>query len=348
MKRVRITRRNFLKGAAACAACAAFLPAALRRARAAAVPAGGERALVLLELCGGNDGLNTVVPYAEDAYHRARGALAIPACAVLALDDRTGLHPELQRLKRLYERGLVAIVEGVGFPGHERSHVLSAAAWHAARPAGGAPTGWIGRFLDGLEQDGRGPQAVAMQGSRVPLVLAGKTPRAANLGLDPGARPAECLARAAALLAGSPELRAVHASMAGFDTHSHQARRHALLLHELDAALGVFFAALEARGLLERVLLLVTSEFGRSLPVNASGGTEHGAANPVLVLGAAVAGGLYGARPHLAAAAEDGALSVTTDFRRVYATLLERWLSAPAAPILDDGGGSFPLLGFLP
>ncbi|MBI4879791.1 MAG: DUF1501 domain-containing protein [Planctomycetes bacterium] len=339
---VSIPRRAFLKSAAA---CAALLPAALGRERAAGAQGGGERALVLLELCGGNDGLNTVVPYADDAYYRARGALAVPSREVLALDDRTGLHPELAGVKRLFDEGMVAIIEGVGYPGAERSHILSAEVWHGARPAGArATTGWIGRFLDGLEDEGGAPRAVAMQGTRVPLALAGEKRRAAALGLPPDTRPEDCLARAAAHLAGAPGLRAVHVSMAGFDTHSCQARRHAFLLRELDQALCAFFATLKERGLLERVLLFVYSEFGRRLPVNASGGTEHGAANPVLVLGARVAGGLHGARPRLADAAEDGALAVTTDFRSVYATLLERWFRVPAAPIL---GNAFAPLGFL-
>src|SRR5205823_5652254 len=92
----------------------------------------GERILVLLQLAGGNDGLNTLVPFGDDAYYKARPQLAIPAKDVLKLDDRVGFHPELAPLKGLYDDGRCAVVQGAGYPNPDRSHFRSMEIWETA------------------------------------------------------------------------------------------------------------------------------------------------------------------------------------------------------------------------
>ena len=106
--------------------------------------------LVTIMLYGGNDGLNTVVPYTDGAYYSQRGAVSIPAASVLALNGQVGLHPNLTYTKSLYDAGQVAIVQGVGYPNPDLSHFTSMAIWMNGRFGNLAPTsGWIGRWLDG-------------------------------------------------------------------------------------------------------------------------------------------------------------------------------------------------------
>ena len=107
--------------------------------------------LVTIMLYGGNDGLNTVVPYTDGAYYQQRSNIAVPANQVLPINGQVGLNPQLPYLHSMYQRGQMAIVQGVGYPNPDLSHFTSMAIWMNARFGPGAPTtGWIGRWLDGL------------------------------------------------------------------------------------------------------------------------------------------------------------------------------------------------------
>ena len=125
-------------------------------------------------------------------------------------------------------------------------------------------------------------------------------------------------------------------SIDGFDTHSDQRDAHAGLLGTVGGALAAFAEDLAAHMHLDRVLTLVFSEFGRRVDENASRGTDHGAAAPVFVVGNRVKSGLIGKHPSFTDL-EDGDIKFHTDFRSVYAALLENWLGWPAAPVLGDG-----------
>ncbi|MFC6015996.1 DUF1501 domain-containing protein [Plantactinospora solaniradicis] len=114
------------------------------------VPARQTSKVVLVTLYGGNDGLNTVIPYADRAYHSARPELAYAPGKVLRLDDRLGLNQRLRGLKGLWDDGRLGIVLGVGYPKPDRSHFRSMDIWQTASPANPAPTGWVGRWLDGV------------------------------------------------------------------------------------------------------------------------------------------------------------------------------------------------------
>ncbi|WFF04242.1 DUF1501 domain-containing protein [Micromonospora sp. WMMD964] len=107
--------------------------------------------LVLVTLYGGNDGLNTVVPYADPAYHQARPELAYAPERVLRLDQTLGLNPMLRGMKRLWDAKRLAIVLGAGYPNPDRSHFKSMDIWQTASPGTPAPTGWVGRWLDGTK-----------------------------------------------------------------------------------------------------------------------------------------------------------------------------------------------------
>lgn len=115
-----------------------------------APPAAAEPTLVLVTLYGGNDGLNTVVPYADPTYHSARPELAYAPEQVLHLNDALGLNPAMPGLKRIWDEKRLAIVLGVGYPKPDRSHFRSMDIWQSASPAGPVSTGWIGRWLDGI------------------------------------------------------------------------------------------------------------------------------------------------------------------------------------------------------
>jgi len=149
-------RRRFLAGGISLAAGAALA----RTARGLAFD-DEPRTLVLVQLTGGNDGLNTVVPYADDAYHAARRTLGLAPGAVLRLDERVGLHPSLAGLRRIYDAGELAVVQGVGYEDAVRSHFKSYEIWHTARSAGRASgDGWVARLVEAAWADAPGELVV--------------------------------------------------------------------------------------------------------------------------------------------------------------------------------------------
>ncbi len=144
----------------------------------------------------------------------------------------------------------------------------------------------------------------------------------------------------ARLIVGGLPTRVYVVSLGGFDTHGTEKDTHANLLSELDAAVGAFTQAVGGR----HVVLMTFSEFGRRVAENASGGTDHGSAAPLFVVGSGVKGGYYGDEPSLTGL-DDGNLRFTTDFRSVYATLAESVLGIDQRAVLE--GATFPTLGFV-
>lgn len=207
-----LTRRRFLiasgvTGAAALAAGGAGFALKDILATAGDRPADA-RTLVLVTLYGGNDGLNTVVPYADRAYHDARGELAYPAEKVLRLDDAFGLNPAMTGLHRLYEQGRLAIVRGIGYPKPNRSHFQSMDIWQTAHPDRPGTTGWLGRWLDSAGGDPR--LAVSFEPA-LPVLLAGERSAGAAVPMNrqaPKGAQAKLLAAFAAAEPGEPALRA--------------------------------------------------------------------------------------------------------------------------------------------
>ncbi len=104
--------------------------------------------LVVVQMGGGNDGLNTVVPYSDDAYHRVRSAIGIAENSVLKIDDRIGLNPVMTGMNELFKEGHLAIVQGVGYPNPNRSHFEATQIWETASPERPVTYGWLGRYLD--------------------------------------------------------------------------------------------------------------------------------------------------------------------------------------------------------
>ena len=141
------SRRELLAGLVGLSVPLVFRSSALALA-ADDIDSTSARILVVVELAGGNDGLNTVIPYASDAYYAARPNLAIPKHEVLRLDGEIGLHPIMRGLSSLWDGGRLAIVQGCGYPDPVRSHFESMEYWHTAVPHRPEPTGWVGRFAD--------------------------------------------------------------------------------------------------------------------------------------------------------------------------------------------------------
>ncbi|MCB1747080.1 MAG: DUF1501 domain-containing protein [Gammaproteobacteria bacterium] len=147
------TRRQFLtRGAAASASVGCWaLGATPRSARAAA----DERILVVFELSGGNDGLNTIVPYGDDTYYRLRPKLGLQRERLLTMDEHWGMNPGLAGLHRLWDDGRLAVVHGCGYAHPSYSHFTSMAYWHTAAPNSGDAYGWVGRLADAMAPEPR-------------------------------------------------------------------------------------------------------------------------------------------------------------------------------------------------
>ncbi|GAA0402924.1 DUF1501 domain-containing protein [Micromonospora gifhornensis] len=183
-----VTRRRFLLASAAAGGAAALATGGMGLARLLDTAgeddpeaAGGGDKLVVITLYGGNDGLNTVVPYADAAYHSARPELAYEPERVLALDDSLGLNPVLPGLKRIWDRQQLAIVLGVGYPRPDRSHFRSMDIWQTASPQAPVATGWVGRWLDGVDAP---PEAAVSFEPVLPPLLVGETRVGACVSVD--------------------------------------------------------------------------------------------------------------------------------------------------------------------
>jgi uncharacterized protein (DUF1501 family) len=181
----------------------------------------------------------------------------------------------------------------------------------------------------------------AYSGSRQLLDVASRyTPQAQY----PTSNLAKGLQTLAEVIVEGLGLRVGYVTLGGFDTHADQGATQAKLLQDLADSLTAFYADLTAHGAAQDVVVMTWSEFGRRVEENASLGTDHGTAAPLFVLGDAVRGGIYGEPPDLNTLDGSGNLKFTTDFRSVYATILDAWLGAPAHAIL---GGDFGSQGFI-
>jgi uncharacterized protein (DUF1501 family) len=412
------TRRDFLRlglGTTTLLACGATVPTFLANAAnaLAAAPSrdGKGRILVVVQLDGGNDGLNSVAPYADDLYVKARPRLHLGAKAVAKIDDRVGFHPGLSGFAKLLEQRQLAVVQSVGYPNPNRSHFESMAIWHTARPDPKRDTtGWLARGIDAapLPPGGDVP-ALHVSGETLPQSLFGSQRHVPSLtsleqfrrrlGVPEAAGASEqraaldalsgeergksgsllqfversatltytSSARLETVVAGSspgyPEfyglarrLRLIgqlikaglstsiyYTQLGGFDTHANQAGAHDGLMRETGNSLQAFLKDMHDTGNGGRVLVLVFSEFGRRLGENASAGTDHGTAAPVFLLGSPVKAGLHGPYPNLSDLA-DGDPKHAIDFRRVYASVLDGWLSCPSEKVLGEKFEPLPVL----
>ncbi|MGH2368652.1 MAG: DUF1501 domain-containing protein, partial [Chloroflexota bacterium] len=113
--------------------------------------------LVVVQLNGGNDGLNTVIPYSNPLYHDSRPAIRLPEDDVLRLNDQVGFHPSMAPLKSFFDDGKLAIIQGIGYPNPDRSHFRSMDIWHTAEPDEMAEDGWLGKTMHDIDPKGENP-----------------------------------------------------------------------------------------------------------------------------------------------------------------------------------------------
>ncbi len=307
-----ISRRGFLCGTAGAAAVA--LSGSL--VRAGGMPAGG-RCLVMIELAGGNDALNTVIPIRQRSYYTLRPTLAIRANDALPLDGMVALHPAMAGMHEVYQRGQLAIIQGVGYPGFSRSHHRAMEIWHRGDLDPSANAGWLAAA----------PAAeLCYVGEEAPPAYEGAS--GAPVRID-AATFEEALVAVAGRVAGSSTRQVHHVILPGFDTHVGQAQPHGALLGRLSAGVSRFLDDVRSAGRQQDVVVMIFSEFGRRLRENSSGGTDHGTAGVVFAAGGAVRGGIYGDQQVLSDLV-DGDMVHAVDFRACYAQVLRRWVGVPA------------------
>lgn len=176
-----LSRRNFLQKSSI-VSLAPVLPCVFSRTANAAKPVADDKVLVVIQLDGGNDGLNTVVPYADDAYGRARKKLRIPTKDVLKLNDQVGLHPAMRAAKELFDDGRLSVVQGVGYPNPDRSHFRSMKIWQTASFDDDQHdnNGWLGRTLDQKTFVGK-KKAIYIGQQETPVALWGRDTEAISL-----------------------------------------------------------------------------------------------------------------------------------------------------------------------
>ena len=360
------------------------------------------RIMVVVELMGGNDGLNTVVPYGHDEYYVARPNLAIKLNDVLRLDDEFGLHNGCTGMESLFKDGKMAVIHGCGYPDPNLSHFTASSWWHSAVPHGSDDRGWIGRFADAHQPEAienyitniTKKQSFAVNSSIHSPVVFKDPARFGRIGTESqqrvfetfGAAPesgsnqslnflnavsrtatsgallvkSACreyrtlvdyggtndlsgdLKKVSAMIAADLPTRIYYVSLGGFDTHAAQAGSHNLLLMYLSDALRGFMEDIERIGRADDVAMMVFTEFGRRVQENASGGTDHGTAGPMYLFGQNINGGFHGTHPSLTDL-DNGNLKMTTDFRRVYATLLNEWMGFEDSDTILKG--EYPPLG---
>ena len=142
----------------------------------------GNKNVVVLQLSGGNDALNTVIPYADRNYYDNRQYLGIPENEVLHLDDKLGLNPAMGPIKSLWDEGKVAVINGIGYPSPNRSHFRSMDVWHTAEPNDIAPEGWLGQAVRDLDPKGENVVTGVNFGRGLPRAMYAKDVPVASVG----------------------------------------------------------------------------------------------------------------------------------------------------------------------
>jgi uncharacterized protein (DUF1501 family) len=408
-----ITRRQFVQGGVAAFTVSFAAPGFLTDMARAQGRA--RRNLVVLYLSGGNDALNTLIPYGDPQYYARRPVLAIPAAQVLQVGTDSsgavlGLNPRLTGLRTIFNSGHLALIQRTGYSNSSRSHFTGTDIWSSGDPNQPQGTGWLGRYLDQLPspvdpltawstnretprtllsrtvgvpsiptingyafaspnfgaEAGFARESATRISSHVPvdqphLAFVNGTARGAFATLDRVAQvgtyvstltyPNNGFSQALRMIAGAM-VRNVGTNIfwiqtGGYDTHAGQTTAYTNLMGTLNDGVFAFYQDLRNQGLLNDTLILQFSEFGRRVNENGSQGTDHGAAGLMMAIGGSVKGGLYGTsanlqpgHPTLENSSND--IRYETDFRAVYARVIDSWLGANSVPILgaDFRGGA--------
>ncbi|NML36684.1 DUF1501 domain-containing protein [Chitinophaga sp. G-6-1-13] len=389
-----LNRRRFLQ-VGSLASAAVLMPKFLKALETGALVPPGNKVLVIVQLSGGNDGLNTIIPYRNDIYYRSRPALGIKRETALSLNDDLGIHPSLEGLKALYDDGSMGILNNVGYPNPDRSHFRSMDIWHSASQANEIwNDGWVGRYLDAQCNGCDKPTQALEIDDTLSLALKGEhnkglaltdPGRLSNTSNDrffkellqqhahedehhnveylyktmgetissaayiqqqfktyqskenyPGTELGRNMRTIANLIMSDINTKVYYVSHGSFDTHVNQQDQQARLFKQLSDALTVFTGDLKKNNRFQDVVVMTFSEFGRRVSQNASGGTDHGTANNMFLIGGGLKRqGVLNDGPDLMNL-KDGDLQYKLDFKSVYATLLDKWLGANDKMILKS------------
>lgn len=405
----KLSRRNFFKYSAF-ASTSLLIPNFLKEFEAKELYADtafqkiakGGKKLIIVQLSGGNDGLNTVIPFRNDNYYEQRPQLSIQKNKVLKLNDELGLNPEMKGLKEIFAKGNLSIMNSVGYPNPDRSHFRSMDIWQSGSSSSEyINTGWVGRYLDSECESCKTPYSAIEVDSTLNLVMKGERRNGIALQdpkkfyvdssekflsdvskknihqddsnvaylyktliettssaeyvyenskiyksktLYPNSQFGKNLRTIAEMINSGIDTSVYYVSMNGFDTHINQKGRQEALLNELSRGLYSLTEDLRSADRLNEVLILTFSEFGRRVKQNASGGTDHGTANNVFLIGGNLKSpGFYNAQPDLTDL-DEGDLKYEIDFRSIYATLLNKWLNADDKYVL---GNNFEFLNLI-
>ena len=360
-----------------------------------------DKVLVVVQMTGGNDFLNTIVPFNNGHYFDARKKIRINPDEVLPINDELGINQNAAPFKRLYDEGLVAIVQGIGYPNSNRSHFRGMDIWHTCEPEKVGLEGWLGQAVRELDPHaenvltginiGRGlPRAMAVSGVPVTSIgdlegygvmteveqedlrdkavsmfrniyggAIGTGPTAEYIGktgidvlkgadmlgdvasqyestIEYADNPiAKSLRDVARIHLAGLGTRIFYTNHIGYDTHANEMAAHPKLMNEVSGAIADFLDDLDQHEAGDNVAVLVFTEFGRRMRDNGSG-TDHGSGGGAFLFGKPIEGGLYSEYPPLDPRewehGED--LRHMIDFRGVYGTVLEQWLTVEAAPIV--------------
>jgi uncharacterized protein (DUF1501 family) len=386
-----IKRKEFLQ-IGSLATASFMVPKFLKAFEGRSVVPPGNKVMVILQLSGGNDGLNTVIPIRNDIYYSQRPKLGIEKIKALALTDEVGLHPALTGLRELYDDGSLGILNNVGYPNPDRSHFRSMDIWQTGSPSNEyITTGWVGRYLDAqchgcdkptyaLEVDdvlslalkGENAKAIAMKDPRRLFGTSNEkffkdvmknhkdngeqtvdylyktmseTLSSANYIFQqsklhpstteyPKTELGNGLKTIASLIFSDINTKVYYISLGSFDTHVNQEGQQQRLFTELNDAVRSFTKDLKTNNRFNDVMMFTFSEFGRRVSQNASGGTDHGTANNMFLIGGGLKQkGIINAMPDLNDL-DEGDLKYKIDFKNVYATVLKNWLDADDTVIL--------------
>ena len=394
-------RRDFLKQSSL-ASSLFFVPNFVKAIEKVAKESLGYKKLVIIQLSGGNDGLNTIIPYTNDIYYKKRPGISVPKNELIKVTDELGFHQSLAPLKNLYDQGYLSIINNVGYPNPNRSHFRSTDIWQTASDASQyLDTGWLGRYI---EQFGKMPYTGIELDDSLSLIMKGenmngiatKNPRTLfsntqtpyfkkvlnhqsdahlsehNLGylyktmieakssakyiyetsktykssLEYPKNPfGKQLKTTSEFINSNLDSSVYYVSMGGFDTHANQENRQKKLLKTYSESMEVFINDLKQNDTFKDTLVITFSEFGRRLQQNAAGGTDHGAANNVFIIGENLkTKGFYNDAPNLLNLDSNGDLIHSVDFRSIYATVLDTWLQVDDEAILNK---SFNKLNFI-
>ena len=409
-------RRDFIKSSVALTALGASIPSLLVGSknrfsfRNSAIDS--DRIVLFIKMNGGNDGLNTVIPFQNASYYQERPSLAISNGQSLSITDTLALHPALESWQSLFNEQKMAIIQGVGYADGNLSHFRSSDIWVTGSDEDEElSTGWLGRLLE-LEYPGFPDNApdhplaiqfnsanllefktsesntalylydpdtmyslitgnyVDDQNEEIPDTYGGDelaflremdymsfnysqvvneaAQNAPNTIMNyPNTNIGQQFKVTARLIAGGLATPFYRFYQHGYDTHVEQLYLHEQLLSDLADALNVFINEMDALGLLDRILIVTTSEFGRRVYENASEGTDHGTSAPVFVFGSDINGGIFGDDPNLENLDENGNLLVQFDYRQIYTTVMANWFGLNASTVNQVFNGDFQAIPFV-